>query len=140
MYIRQLFAQKRVGGNAAGKNQTIGILRNRRTNGMIGQNFAHGFRKGCGNVGNVERLFFLFQIVNVVDDGGFGTAETEVKGIVFKPYPGKYDGVRVSFPCRFFHFRAAGVGQTENTGNLVKAFARGIVPCATENPIVRIIL
>lgn len=121
-------AQTGIAGYAAGGSYSVQEAFFCGANGFRYQNFDDSCLNAGAEVANglvVLQGFGVF--FEEVAHGGFEAAKTEVVVVFLQHRTRKGEGVGVSFGGQSIYFWAAGVGEADEFGGFVEAFAGGII-------------
>ncbi|MFT6239686.1 MAG: hypothetical protein ACJAQT_001767 [Akkermansiaceae bacterium] len=119
------FLEGSVAGDAPGEGDEGVAVFLRGVDCFFDEGVEDGFLERGADVGEVGLGFF--DLLELVEDGGFEAGEGEVEGGVFKDGTGEAVGFGVTLAGVLFDFGAAGVGELEHAADFVEGFACGVV-------------
>ena len=96
-----------------------------------------GLREALWQLMGGEVVRFTYLRLCLPQNGCFKAGKAEI--IFIHPGFRESEGVRVAFFGRFGYGRAAGVGQAEHLGDLIKCFADGIVMGLAEDGVIEVV-
>ena len=105
----------------------------RRPDRIVHQNIDHRLLEGCRHVRFVHRYAAHPAFIQVIENGGFQAAETEVIRRFFDMRSRKFNGMGISLFCQPVDLRTARIAKADGTGNLVERLARRVVPGPSED-------
>ena len=122
----QCILQGFVGRNTAGQHNFIVTCILHSMHCFLNKRINNSSLEGCRNIAAVHLTSCLLLIVQIIDYGGFQTAEAEFVRLIQTCYR-KINSMVIAAQCQTLDFRTAGIRQPHNAGNLIEGFACRII-------------
>ena len=103
------------------------------------QDIDHRFLERSCNIRLIYRNSFHFTGIEVIKHCGFQAAEAEIVGTPVYFRTREYNGIRIAFFRYFIDFGTAGIAETDSPRHLIEGFARGIIPCPSDDFVLPVI-
>ena len=107
---------------------------------MLHQYVYHRFLEGSGKICAVDLLPFHLGIVDIVQNCRLHAAEAEIVWAVPQLSFWENNGIWISLTGQFIHLRSSRITKSNGTGNLVKGLSRCIIPGASQNLKLAVVL